>query len=120
MKNFYALSAGCCLLGTSQPSWTYEPRGARSCAGWQEFRQDEKSGNFRNAEIYETWMVGYLSGIVAGSGTDFLVGTDNESVFLMADNFCSANLQMNLAASGTATARQLMLMKGIVHMPTLP
>lgn len=104
----------------SHLSSAYESRGARSCEGWQGFRQDQRRGYSLNAEIYETWLVGYLSGIVAGSGTDFLVGTTNESVFLMVDDFCSENLQTNLAASGTSVARQLMQLKGIIHMPTLP
>lgn len=119
-KSLYALLTGCCLLGFAPISWGYEARGARSCEGWIEFRQDQKQGYSLNAEIYETWLVGYLSGIVAGSGTDFLVGTDNNSVFLMTDGYCSENLHMNLAASGTSVARRLMQLKGIVHMPTLP
>jgi len=120
MKRLCALLAGCCLLGASHLSLAYDARGARSCDGWQQFRQDQKRGYSLNAEIYETWLVGYLSGIVAGSGTDFLAGTENESVFLMVDTFCSENLQTNLAASGTSVARQLMQLEGIVHMPTLP
>ena len=120
MKHFCALLTGCCLLATSLPALGYESRGARSCSGWQESRLDQKAGFSLNAEIYETWLVGYLSGIVAGSGSDFLVGTDNEAVFLMVDEFCAANIRMNLAAAGTSVARQLMQQKGIVNMPTLP
>lgn len=116
----YALLAGCCLPGLSHPSWGYEARGARSCDGWQEFRQDQRRGYSLNAEVYETWLVGYLSGIVAGSGADFLIGTDNVSVFLMVDDYCSENPRMNLAAAGTSAARRLMQLKNIVHMPTLP
>lgn len=112
--------AGCCLLATSHAALAYESRGARSCSGWQEYRQDERSGFPQTIEVYETWLIGYLSGIVAGSGTDFLVGTDNELVFQMVDAYCGANPQMNLAAAGTYVARQLMRQKGIVHMPTLP
>ena len=68
----------------------------------------------------ETWLIGYLSGLVAGSGTDFLAGTNNESVFLMVDVYCGEILQMNLAAAGTSVARQLMQQKGIVNIPILP
>jgi hypothetical protein len=115
-----SLLAGCCLLAAAHPVAAYESRGARSCQGWQESRLDQKAGFSLNAEIYATWMVGYLSGIVAGSGNDFYVGTDNESVFLMVDDFCVANFRMNLAAAGTSVARQLMQEKGIVNRPTLP
>jgi hypothetical protein len=110
----------CCLLGASLPALPYESRGARSCAGWQETRLDQKDGFSLDAEIYQTWLVGYLSGIVAGSGTDFLAGTGNESVFLMADQFCAQNPRMNLAAAGTSVARQLEHEKGIINRPTLP
>ena len=120
MKHLFALLMGCCLLGSSHAASAYESRGARSCLGWQESRQDQKTGFSLNAEIYETWLVGYISGIVAGSGTDFLAGTDNKVVFLMVDDFCDANPNMNLAAAGTSVARQLMQEKGIVNRPTLP
>jgi len=120
MKRFCALLGGWCLLAPSHGALAYESRGARSCAGWLESRLDQKAGFSLNAEIYETWMVGYLSGIVAGSGTDFFVGTDNEAVFLMVDDFCAANPRMNLSAAGTSVARQLMQEKGIVNRPTLP
>lgn len=57
---------------------------------------------------------------MAGSGTDFLVGTDTESAFRMVDAYCMENPAMNLAGAGTHVARQLMQQKGIVHLPTLP
>lgn len=120
MKQLGALLVAYCLLGMGLPVQAYESRGARSCQGWQEFRLAEKNGYSLDAEIYETWLVGYLSGIVAGSGTDFLVGTDNESVFRMVDSYCEANPQMNLSAAGTSVARQLEREKGIVNPPTLP
>ncbi len=120
MKRLCVLVAGCCLLGVSHLSLAYDSRGARSCAGWQEYRRDEALGYSLNAEIYQTWLVGYLSGIVAGSGIDFFAGTENELVFLMTDKFCSKNPQTNLAEAGTSVARELMLIKGIAHRPTLP
>lgn len=120
MKLFYALLTGGCLLGAGHPSWAYESRGARSCEGWQQYSQDEIEGYPKNLEIYQTWLIGYLSGIVAGSGMDFLVGTETASVFRMADAYCTENPEMNLAGAGTYIARQLMRQKGLVNVPTLP
>ena len=120
MKRLFVLLAGFCLLGTGNLSWAYESRGARSCEGWLQVGRDDRDGYPRNSEIYETWLIGYLSGIVAGSGTDFLVGTDNESVFRRVDAYCTENPTMNLAGAGTYVARQLMQEKGIAHVPTLP
>lgn len=120
MRRLCALLAVCGMLVTSQNSSAYESRGARSCAGWQQYRQDEKAEVPRNSEIYETWLIGYLSGIVAGSGMDFLAGTDSESVFLMADAYCAEHPNMNLAGAGTRIARELMQQKKIVNQPTLP
>jgi hypothetical protein len=119
LKQLGTLLVAYCLLGMGLPAQAYESRGARSCQGWQEFRLAQKKGYSLDAEIYETWLVGYLSGIVAGSGTDFLVSTDNESVFRMVDGFCESNPQMNLSAAGTSVARQLEHDKGIVNRPTL-
>jgi len=109
-----------CLLGLSQGGAAYESRGARSCLVWQQYRQDQKIGYPLNSETYQTWVVGYLSGIVAGSGMDFLAGTDNESVFQMMDAYCAANPLMNLASAGTYVARDLMQQKRIVNRGTLP
>jgi hypothetical protein len=120
LKSIGVLLVGCFLIGASHTVPAYESRGARSCAAWQEYRQAKTAGYPQNADVYETWLVGYLSGIVAGSGTDFLVGTDNESVFQMVDAYCSENLMMNLAAAGTFVARELMQRKGIVNRGTLP
>lgn len=115
-----ALLVACSLLGTSHFSWAYESRGARSCEGWQQYSRDEKEASPINSEIYQTWLIGYLSGIVAGSGIDFLAGTDTASVFLMVDAYCANHPDMNLAGAGTYVARQLMQQKGIAHRPTLP
>jgi len=115
-----ALLASGCMLAASPISSAYESRGARSCVGWQQSNAEEKDGYPRNMEIYQTWLIGYLSGIVAGSGMDFLAGTESEAAFVMVDTYCSEHNDMNLAGAGTHVARQLMHQKGIVNVPTLP
>ena len=120
MKIIVTLLFCCGLFGTSEVALAYESRGARSCSQWQEYRQDEKNGIELNASIYGTWLVGYLSGVVAGSGIDFLAGTDNQAVFVLVDVYCDENLNRNLADAGTFVARQMMSEKGIPHQATLP
>lgn len=120
MNRVAVLLLGCCLLGTTQLAAAVEARGSRSCASWLEHRLEEAEGHTLHAEIDQTWLVGYLSGVVAGSGIDFLVGTDNLSIFSMVDNYCQANPLGHLAPAGTALARELMQQKGIANVPTLP
>ncbi|MDD5177197.1 MAG: hypothetical protein PHQ05_12325 [Sterolibacterium sp.] len=114
------LLLGCCLLGSSMLAVALESRGSRTCATWQEHRLEEKGGHTQHAEVDQTWLVGYLSGVVAGSGIDFLSDTDNVSIFSMADVYCQANPLGNLATAGTSLARELMQRKGIANIPTLP
>ncbi len=111
---------GCCLLGSSMLAAALEARGSRTCAAWQEHRTEEAEGHTQHAEIDQTWLVGYLSGVVAGSGIDFLSDTDNVSIFSMTDVYCHSNPLGHLAPAGTALARQLMQQKGIANIPTLP
>lgn len=120
MRGIVGLLVGCFLVGASCGVLAYESRGARSCFAWQEYRQDKSVGYAQNADVYETWLIGYLSGVVAGSGIDFLAGTDNESVFRMVDAYCGQNPMMNLATAGTSVARDLMQQKRIVNHGTLP
>lgn len=110
----------CCLLGSSMLAFALEARGSRTCAAWQEHRLEEKEGHTQHTEVDQTWMVGYLSGVVAGSGIDFLADTDNASIFSMTDVYCRANPLGHLAPAGTALARELMQQKGIANVPTLP
>ena len=60
-------------------------RGDRSCGYWI----SSKGGP--QQVVNETWFVGYLSGIALESDKDFLRGTDNESLFLWLDNYCTKN-----------------------------
>lgn len=120
MKRLILTLFGAGLLCLSFPVSAVESRGARSCAGWQEGRLAEKEGYSRAAEIDQTWLVGYLSGLVAGAGLDFLAGTDNATLFALADAYCAATPAGNLATAGVAVARQLMQQKGLVYRGTMP
>lgn len=111
---------GACLLGLSLPAAAFDSRGARSCSDWTQHRLEAVDGHTLNSEISQTWLVGYLSGMVAGSGMDFLVGTKNPVLFSMADDLCGKYPQADLAFIGTAIARELMKEKNIVNRPTLP
>ena len=119
MKRLHFLLIGACLLATSSLAEALESRGSRSCASWTEHRSEQRAGHALNAEIEQTWGVCYLSGLVAGSGMDFLAGTDNETLFTMVDDYCQANPLEQQAAAGTAIARALMAQKRITNIPTL-
>lgn len=101
-------------------SHAVESRGARSCANWQEGRLAEKEAYSRIAEIDQTWLVGYMSGLVAGSGLDFFAGTDNRTLFAMVDDYCVLTPTGNLATAGVAVARQLTQSKGLIYRGTMP
>lgn len=120
MNRLTMLAIGCALLGTSVVAAALDSRGSRPCASWLQHRLEQRDGHALNAEIDQTWLVGYLSGVVAGSGMDFLVGTDNESLYSMVDDYCQANPEGQLAGAGTDLARDLMAKKRIVNIPTLP
>lgn len=97
-----------------------ESRGARSCANWQEGRLEENQGYSRKAEIDQTWLVGYMSGLVAGAGLDFFKGTENGALFALVDAYCVDTPTGDLATAGIAVARQLMQEKGLIYRGTMP
>lgn len=111
---------GVFLLASTLAATAVDSRGARSCWEWQQHRLEAGEGYTLDAEIIQTWLVGYLSGLVAGSGMDFLVGTSNPVLYRRADALCKSYPQVDLAFVGTAIARELMREKGIVNVPTLP
>lgn len=89
-------------------------RGARSCASWTENRLDERGGHLLGAQFYQTWLVGYLSGVAAGTGVDLLGGRPNAPLFLMVDRYCAENPGANLAQAGMTVARELM-QAGVIY-----
>lgn len=120
MKRQTRLLIGCILLGSLSLAQSVESRGSRSCVSWQSHRLEQAEGYAQNSEVDQTWLVGYLSGVVAGSGIDFLVSTDNQTLFSMVDDYCNSQPRGQLAAAGTSLARGLMQQKGLANIPTLP
>ena len=64
--------------------------GLSSCGTWVANRGGHSSSG---AGIYESWVVGFLSGIgfVNDHGADPLNGVDAEAVWAWVDNYCGAN-----------------------------
>jgi hypothetical protein len=85
-------------------------RGARSCGEWVEGHQVNVST--LDGTFAETWLIGYLSGIAAATGKDFLGGTDNASIFLWVTNYCRANPLNSLDEGGTSLFALLTKRKG--------
>jgi hypothetical protein len=115
-----ALLLGCCLASQAQAQLVVTARGARACSAWNDNRVEERAGFPFKAEVHQTWLVGYLSGLAAGAGVDFLAGSGNEALFLRVDEYCRANPTAHLGLAGTAIARDLMQEKQIVYVGTRP
>lgn len=73
-------------------------RGAPSCGEWVAHRKKSDTLALSNA----TWLIGYLSGLSAGSGKNVLLGRDNAEVFAGMDRYCNANPLKDVAAGGKA------------------
>ena len=78
-----------------------QTRGSRSCGIWI----NSKGGPQEVAN--ETWFIGYLSGIAVASNKDFLHGTDNESLYLWLDNYCTRNPLKRIANGGNSLFLEL-------------
>src|ERR1700674_299407 len=61
-------------------------RGGQSCVKWVETHRipDQQTGN-----AAESWVLGFLSGMVVANDENFLEGTDNESIFQWITNYCT-------------------------------
>ena len=69
-------------------------RAGTSCGQWiSEKGTWEGAGSNR-------WLLGFLSGLAAGSGKDILKALDNESVYLWVDNYCRVNPLRGLDEAG--------------------
>ena len=73
-------------------------RGAPSCGEWVAQRKKADTLALSNAN----WLLGYLSGLGAGSGRNVLGGRDNAAVFAAMDKYCSEHPFKDAAAGGAA------------------
>lgn len=102
------LLAGCLLLAVSvvavsTPSEAgAEARQAPSCGEWIAHREKSDTLALGNA----SWLLGYLSGLAASSGKDYLSGTDNTSIYKWMDNYCRANPLRDVSSGGNALAAE--------------
>ena len=88
---------------------TFEIRGHTSCGTWIKERRAKSWASLAS----ESWLVGYLSGIVVARHQDFLKGTDNESIFLWMDRFCNENLISDTSDGAQEIYLQLTKSKGL-------
>lgn len=56
--------------------------GARGCGEWV-------NGRSNNVLTYETWLIGYLSGVAVSDNVDILKNADLASLTLWMDNYCN-------------------------------
>ena len=103
------LLIGLMLSATVLEANAVEIRGLISCGVWVKDRVEKEIGEVVN----EMWLIGYLSGLATGANSDFLRGSDNESIFLWVDNYCRANPLKNLDDAGIYLAYELQKQKGL-------
>ncbi len=119
-RKIAAILLGCCVVSASHAQMMVTARGARACAAWNDNRIEQREGRPFKAEVHQTWLVGYLSGLAAGAGVDFLFDVGNESLFAMVDQYCRTNPAAHLGLAGVAVARDLMAQKQLVYVGTRP
>ncbi len=112
MKTWIALLAVCCLLGSAQfakaaPAERVEARAAASCGEWIDHRKKSDTLALSNT----SWLVGYLSGLAAGSGRNFLPGNENTEIFSWMDNYCRSNPLTDIAVGGSSLMAELVAKK---------
>ena len=101
--------AGLVLLAASAiavpaPSQASEPVSqAPSCGEWVAHR--EKSSTL--ALSYTGWLRGYLAGMGAGAGKDYLAGTENSTIYKWMDNYCRSNPLRDVGSGAKLLAAEL-------------
>ena len=89
-----------CLTAPALPAAAADGavRGAPSCGEWVAQRKKAETLALANA----SWLIGYLSGLDAGSGRNVLAGRDNATVFSWMDKYCREHPLKDVAAGGSA------------------
>lgn len=104
-----SLLAGCLLLAASivpvaaHAQGGAEARRAPSCGEWIVHREKSDTLALGNA----SWLLGYLSGLAASSGKDYLSATDNASIYKWMDKYCRASPLKDLSSGANALAAEL-------------
>ncbi|MEM5389439.1 hypothetical protein VSR68_38655 [Paraburkholderia phymatum] len=100
-----------CLSWTAIEVDAVTLRGDRSCGQWTEAHQspDTSVGSIAT----EGWVIGYLSAVATERRKDFIVGTDNESIFLWVTNYCRANPLDYVDDASNRLAAELIRRKGL-------
>jgi hypothetical protein len=105
---------GCFLLASSTIAVSApadgdaEARQAPSCGEWITHREKSDTLALGNS----SWLLGYLSGMVASSGKDYLSGTDHATIYKWMDSYCRKNPLRDLSNGGNALAAELGRKKG--------
>ena len=84
-------------------------RGDPSCGSWTEERAKKHVGSLAN----EFWLLGFLSAVAVATKRDFIVGTDNPSLFQWMDSYCRDNPLSHISEGGHKLSRELARRKGV-------
>jgi hypothetical protein len=104
---FCALALTCLVLSaTTSEAQAVMTRGAPSCGKWI---AEKGNGPMRGG--YEWWLLGFLTGVAVSSDKDFLRGTDNESIYLWVDNYCSSKPLSSVTEAGDRLSEELIKQK---------
>ena len=55
----------------------------------------------------QAWLLGYLSGYAYSDGLDVLRNADNDSIFLVTDNYCRARPLDDIADAAVAVIKEV-------------
>jgi hypothetical protein len=91
-----ALALASPLVLAQTPSVMVRGQGAMGCGQWVNAIAQDNQTRLTPADTYKSWVLGYLSGMAAGTSLNFwgragINQLDSESVFLWIGNYCRAN-----------------------------
>jgi hypothetical protein len=111
-KAIYLVIAIAVFSCSSTNASAVQIRGVGSCGEW--ITETTETPTKFNTRFYdEAWLIGYLSGLAVGTNTDFLAGTDHQSIYLWVTNYCQANPLDDLAKAAKALYMKLKERKGL-------